>query len=47
MIRLVSYFTKAKANRQETISQYGIIIGEENILKMQGQDYHLVLGTLF
>jgi hypothetical protein len=32
--RLVSYFTKAKANRQETISQYGTVIGEENIPKM-------------
>jgi hypothetical protein len=34
VIRLLSYFTKGKANRQETISNYGIVIGEENIPKM-------------
>jgi hypothetical protein len=34
VIRLVSYFTKGKTNKQETISKYGIVIREENILKM-------------
>jgi hypothetical protein len=34
VIRLVSYFTKGKTNRQETISKYGIVIGEKNIPKM-------------